>query len=217
MSRTETCSLHLVSAVTRVDPCSSIGSHPSARCTIIQMKPVLLFSPFLKKEICPYRKGYSIIQEPLQSPWDDHRFTFALGMTMDDESQVMDSIDPSSIFGLLAFSILIGVTAQTFINSMIQGEQGLGAFLSDGDGFSNSKFKPVSRKATKTDPLPWLKLPKLDFVEVVGQEEEKQVLGDDDRLQLMQNLMQRMEKELQSGDTAAATRTKYYIDSLLSE
>ena len=143
----------------------------------------------------------------------------------DEQLLAMDRLDPTSIMGVLAFSIFIGVTAQSLINSMIQGDQGLGAFLSDGDGFSNSKFKPVSRKTARVDPLPWLKLPKFDFVEVAGQENtvEERVLVNErdnqskDRLQMIQLLIQRMEKELQMGDTEGALKTKLSIDLLLKQ
>ena len=55
----------------------------------------------------------------------------------------------------------------------------MGAFLSDGSGFNKSGFKPRRRPTTdergiagdqtRPDPLPWLKLPELDFVDVAGQ------------------------------------------------
>ena len=73
-------------------------------------------------------------------------------------------------------ALVLFVAAQTFINQMLSGDQGLGAYLSDGKGFQRSGFRPVSSGQTTTneravanDPLPWLKLPKLDFVEVAGQ------------------------------------------------
>ena len=53
---------------------------------------------------------------------------------------------------------------------MLKGERGLGAFLSDGSGFKKSGFRPLDGADMKTDPLPWLKLPELDFVDVAGQE-----------------------------------------------
>ena len=50
----------------------------------------------------------------------------------------------------------------------------VGAFLSDGTGYNKSAFKPRKRFVTDderggADPLPWLKLPELDFVDVAGQ------------------------------------------------
>ena len=169
------------------------------------MKKFVFFAPFFNT-IKPYASISQSLDPNVVFIPHPHK------MTLDDEFEVMDRLDPVSIFGLLTFTIILGATAQSFINSMIQGEQGLGAFLSDGEGFKNSKFKPLSRKPVKDDPLPWLKLPKLSFVEVAGQEEEEP-----ERFQLIQELMQRMDSELQKGDTEGATQTKYYIDSLLNE
>lgn len=77
---------------------------------------------------------------------------------------------------ILAVALL--VAAQSFINGMLEGDQGLGAFLSDGTGFNRSRYRPNTQRDAadadnNKDPLPWLKLPKLDFVEVAGQEEEQ--------------------------------------------
>ena len=183
------------------------------------MKPsVVLFAPLLST-IKLKRDAFSMDKESLYT-WDAvrPRQHITLRNQLEDEQiQALDQFDPMSIFGLIAVAIFIGVTAQSFINSMIAGDQGLGAFLSDGNGFSNSKFKPLSRKTAKADPLPWLKLPKLDFVEVAGQDDEENEMKSIDRLELVQSLMQRMEKELQMGDTQGASRTKDYIDSLLNE
>mmetsp|Transcript_43032 Transcript_43032/g.84582 ORF Transcript_43032/g.84582 Transcript_43032/m.84582 type:complete len:133 (-) Transcript_43032:67-465(-) len=63
---------------------------------------------------------------------------------------------------------------------MLRGEDGLGAFLSDGSGYNRSKFRPSAGRGGRrdgspvsSDPLPWLRLPALDFVEVAGQEKKK--------------------------------------------
>ena len=79
-------------------------------------------------------------------------------------------------FTVTIVALIIGVAAQTFINKMLEGDQGLGAFLSDGTGFNRSGFRPTSSSKGKNssstenkDPLPWLKLPQLDFVDVAGQ------------------------------------------------
>ena len=80
-------------------------------------------------------------------------------------------------------AVILAFSAQTWINSLVGGDQGLGAFLSDGSGFNKSGFKPRRRPITDereiegdptkplggSDPLPWLKLPELDFVDVAGQ------------------------------------------------
>lgn len=78
--------------------------------------------------------------------------------------------DGFSVPILLAAALGVGIAAQTFINQMLKGEQGLGAFLTDGGGFNKSGFRPTKDKDVKTDPMPWLKLPQLDFVDVAGQE-----------------------------------------------
>ncbi|KAL7554821.1 hypothetical protein ACHAWF_018461 [Thalassiosira exigua] len=78
-------------------------------------------------------------------------------------------------------AVVLAFSAQSWINSLLGGDQGLGAFLSDGAGFNKSGFKPRRRPITDErvvpgdgplsgpDPLPWLKLPELDYVDVAGQ------------------------------------------------
>ena len=90
------------------------------------------------------------------------------------EADLMPSI--ATPFTITIVALTIGVAAQTFINKMLEGDQGLGAFLSDGTGFNKSGYRPSSsskgnnsRSTVDKDPLPWLKLPQLDFVEVAGQ------------------------------------------------
>ena len=80
-----------------------------------------------------------------------------------------EPLDPSYL-PIVLFSILLFALAQSFINSMLEGERGLGAFLSDGRGFKKSGFRTMDDAGEKNDPLPWLKLPELDFVDVAGQE-----------------------------------------------
>ena len=92
------------------------------------------------------------------------------------EPEFLNDVSPWAVAGV---ALLLGVSAQGFINSMISGDQGLGAFLSDGSGFQKSGFRP-RKSSNKTndaplsgvDPLPWLKLPRFDFVEVAGQKNE---------------------------------------------
>jgi hypothetical protein len=186
------------------------------------MRLFSLFIPFLRtSKFTPRNEFHSMVQK---SPitW---KKTNSCQLTTNMVGQRWDDFmefDPFSISGVIAFSLLIGIASQSFINTMIQGDQGLGAFLSDGDGFSNSKFKGLSQKVTKVDPLPWLKLPKLDFVEVIGQEDdimERKESDDEsmDRLQLVHSLIQQMEKEVDMGDIKGASKTKNYIDSLLRE
>eukprot|EP00985_Skeletonema_marinoi_P018842 scaffold10660_cov136-Skeletonema_marinoi.AAC.11 len=78
---------------------------------------------------------------------------------------------------VLLAAIGLAVLAQSWINSLLGGEQGLGAFLSDGSGYNKSGFKPRNSKPNfdpskplgAGDPLPWLKLPQFDYVDVAGQ------------------------------------------------
>ena len=74
---------------------------------------------------------------------------------------------------LLVTALVLGIAAQSFINQMLEGDDGLGAFLKDGSGYNRSGFRssrPDPDSNEKNDPLPWLKLPELDFVDVAGQE-----------------------------------------------
>jgi hypothetical protein len=76
---------------------------------------------------------------------------------------------------LLIVAVSLFVASQGWINSLLSGDRGLGAFLSDGSGYSKSGFRPVSKsgdgkESESEDPLPWLKLPRFDFVDVAGQD-----------------------------------------------
>lgn len=84
---------------------------------------------------------------------------------------------------VLLAAVALAVLAQSWINSLLGGDQGLGAFLSDGSGFNKSGFKPRKKFITDEssgagdpskplgggDPLPWLKLPEFDYVDIAGQ------------------------------------------------
>ncbi len=52
---------------------------------------------------------------------------------------VVSGLDPTLTIVLVAGGL--GLLSQSLINSMLKGDQGLSAFLSDGSGFQNSKFK----------------------------------------------------------------------------
>jgi len=110
----------------------------------------------------------------------------------------------------LLVALGVGIAAQTFINSMLQGDQGLAAFLSDGGGFNKSGFRPTKQKQSttkKTDPLPWLKLPELDFVDVAGQEK---VLTE-------RELMMKLERLRESMQTALNESREQDADSIQKE
>eukprot|EP00557_Chaetoceros_sp_GSL56_P005268 CAMPEP_0176504838 /NCGR_PEP_ID=MMETSP0200_2-20121128/16165_1 /TAXON_ID=947934 /ORGANISM="Chaetoceros sp., Strain GSL56" /LENGTH=180 /DNA_ID=CAMNT_0017904333 /DNA_START=137 /DNA_END=679 /DNA_ORIENTATION=- len=88
------------------------------------------------------------------------------------QSALLDDVLPTGTIIVLA--IVLGFLSQILINSMLKGDQGLSAFLSDGKGYGKSKFRPYTKgkDLKKKDPLPWLKLPKFDYVEVAGQEND---------------------------------------------
>ena len=99
----------------------------------------------------------------------------------------------SSPLFIAIIAILLLIAAQSFINQMLEGDQGLGAFLKDGKGYNKSGYRPATSTRSNgdnnnknnddnNDPLPWLKLPRLDFVEVAGQQEQQQqslILGEE--------------------------------------
>jgi hypothetical protein len=108
---------------------------------------------------------------------------------------------------VVAFALILGVAAQTFINTMLEGDRGLGAFLRDGRGYKGSGFIAGERRAGN-DPLPWLSLPKLDFVEVAGQESLKQKL---------ERLRQDMTIKLEQGELEEATIVRQELEALMKE
>ncbi len=126
----------------------------------------------------------------------------------------MIDMRPEPFFALLA--IVLGIGSQYFINTMLSGDRGISAFLSDGAGFNRSGFKTLqsSDDTKKEDPLPWLKLPKLDFVEVAGQE-------NDVNLELVQreldSLKSRLDKEIATGQKEKATETMNELNALMEK
>ena len=143
-----------------------------------------------------------------------------------------------SPFFIVIVALVLLVGAQSFINTMLDGDQGLGAFLRDGSGYNRSGYRPNrSSDNTNNDPLPWLKLPRLDFVEVAGQAEEAQVQREQqekvydelDRLRLalnreLENVRKRrqerdlsgIEIENNSDDMAEARRLQMKLEALMT-
>jgi hypothetical protein len=117
---------------------------------------------------------------------------------------------------VLLGGVAVLVAAQVWINKLTAGDDGLGAFLNDGRGFSNSAFVlDDDNRAVSSDPLPWLKLPKLDFVEVAGQAPD-----DDPRQQFLdrlRGLQEDMEASLERGDYQGADRARNELEKLLSD
>jgi hypothetical protein len=132
---------------------------------------------------------------------------------------------------LLVVAVALGllVAAQTFINQMLEGDRGLAAFLRDGSGYNKSGFQSGKKKSqSSSDPLPWLKLPQLDFVDVAGQEKlpkMKQIviLEDENQeasaavLEELEQLRLKMNRELQEENTEEARRIRDQLEKLMKE
>ena len=133
-------------------------------------------------------------------------------------------------------AIALFALAQGFINSLMEGDRGLGAFLSDGEGYSRSAFKPRSKlrsdKAQQDssfdaplggpDPLPWLKLPRLEFVEVAGQEGNNENGGLDPQEEVaiiarLEELADLLTIEVKAGNTEEANRLRNQLQSLMTK
>jgi len=107
----------------------------------------------------------------------------------------------------------LGILSQTLINSMLKGDQGLSAFLSDGKGYGNSKFKAGSEENGRLaeDPMPWLRLPNLSFVDIAGQE----ALNEEELVKKLELLAERGKLELERGDKEKAAETRIELNSLM--
>ena len=115
---------------------------------------------------------------------------------------------------LVIVALGLGFAAQGWINQQLQGDQGLGAFLQDGQGYKKSGFRPLSDRdrAASSDPLPWLSLPKLDFVEVAGQESTEDAL-----MAELEQLRLAMNQQLERGNTAEANAIRLKLESRMRE
>lgn len=143
------------------------------------------------------------------------------------------------IWILAVVALAIGFAAQTFVNSMLKGDQGLGAFLSDGSGYKNSSFKSRKGRGSASnsdegaplsgeDPLPWLRLPKFDFVEVAGQEYETATSNNAELpsensekeakiVARLEGLADLMKVELKAGNIEEATRLQNQLEKLMAQ
>lgn len=131
---------------------------------------------------------------------------------------------------LLVAALVLGIAANGWIQRLLSGDQGLGSFLSDGSGFNKSGFKPVTAdedRAVISDPLPWLRLPRLDFVDVAGQEQlanedyEKGRLASNqqynDVLIQLENLRERMNEKLAQGNVEEAKALRKDLENMMKE
>jgi hypothetical protein len=128
---------------------------------------------------------------------------------------VMD-LSPLVVAGV---ALGLGVAAQGFINQMLEGDQGLGAFLKDGSGYNKSGFRGASsssssKSETSADPLPWLKLPQLDFVEVAGQPSR---LEEEALLKRLETLRVEMNELLEEGKVEEASSIRKELETVMEE
>ena len=145
-----------------------------------------------------------------------------------ESGNIVTDVGATPIIALVA--IVIGFFAQTFINSMLKGDRGLGAFLSDGSGYSGSAFRPrrsgdrsdTDAPLSGPDPLPWLKLPKLDFVEVAGQESASISNGlspekEAEIVAQLEELQSVLQSEINAGNVEEANRLRQRLEALMND
>ena len=132
-------------------------------------------------------------------------------LVAEDYSSMVQDFSPLLV---AACAIVLGVSAQSFINQMLKGDQGLGAFLKDGSGYNKSGFRQSSPSTIGSeDPLPWLKLPKLDFVEVAGQESKQEELA----YKRLEEIRVDMNEKLQEGKIEEASMIREELELLMKE
>lgn len=120
-----------------------------------------------------------------------------------------------SPFVVAGVALGLGVAAQGFINQMLEGDQGLGAFLKDGSGYNRSGFRgPSSNNEEAVDPLPWLKLPRLDFVEVAGQPSR---LEEEALMKRLETLRMEMNERFEQGRVEEATAIRDELETMMRE
>ena len=142
-------------------------------------------------------------------------------------------------------ALILAFSAQSWINSLLGGEQGLGAFLSDGTGFKKSGFKQRKRPITDDraitgditkplggpDPLPWLKLPQFDYVDVAGQPKKPKqmrqpmkeippppiVRDESEVISKLESLREQMKTEVERGYFESAKATEKELKRVMKE
>jgi hypothetical protein len=144
-------------------------------------------------------------------------------------------LSPPIILCLVLIAMAIGLLANGWISRLLSGDQGLASFLSDGSGYNKSSFKPLkqdSDRAVQSDPMPWLKLPELDFVEVAGQEPQRRAIqkypspsgsseeeSEDDAIMITKFELIRgeIQEQLKRGNTKEAERLRTELERLMNE
>jgi len=147
---------------------------------------------------------------------------------------LLSTSGPLGTAAVVASALVLGIGAQTFINSMLNGDRGLGAFLSDGSGYGRSGFRPRNGGGNGgkddggdaplggSDPLPWLKLPDLDFVEVAGQEKVTELGGlspEEERLLLarLEDMVETLRAELKAGNIKSADAIRAELEGTMEK
>lgn len=137
----------------------------------------------------------------------NHHHSCCCSLSLDDTNEIMSSGTPIA----LVAAMLLFVAAQGFINQLVSGNQGLGAYLKDGSGYNKSAFSPNSQEMNnQDDPLPWLSLPKLDFVDVKGQDDDGALL----ELEL-QEIRLEMKEKLREGKIQEATALRDKLERVM--
>lgn len=115
---------------------------------------------------------------------------------------------------ILIVALSLGFAANGWINQLLTGKEkksGLGAFLRDGSGYNRSGFAMQdSDRAVQSDPMPWLKLPKFDFVEVAGQETP-------DLEDTLEKLRLDLNVALKNGDRIEAKRIERQLEDIMKK
>ena len=162
------------------------------------------------------------------------------------EASPLDQFDlPIGAPLVVLVAAILAFSAQSWINSLLGGDQGLGAFLSDGSGFKKSGFKPRRRPITDDraipgdvtiplggpDPLPWLKLPEFDFVDVAGQPKKPKQMqqsmregkspsssrNESDVLAELEFLREQMKMEIERGNLEDAKRIESELERIMKK
>jgi hypothetical protein len=120
---------------------------------------------------------------------------------------------------IIVLTLGLFAAAQGLINEQLRGEQGLSAFLKDGRGYSKSGFQPLAdqdRTLARTDPLPWLKLPRLNFVQVAGQDEAV-LKAEQELMDRLDGLRIDLNDKLREGRMEEALFVKRELETLMRE
>jgi hypothetical protein len=160
----------------------------------------------------PLATGVRIHQQHI-SPSTAARSRVSLSLGIVDVEESASQLVPI----LLIVAVALFVASQGWINSLLSGDRGLGAFLSDGSGYSKSGFRPVSKsgdgkESESEDPLPWLKLPRFDFVDVAGQDSS---VTEEAVLQRLEELRVEMNDLLEQEKFREASAVRLTLEKLM--